>query len=43
VKNVGNEVKGTAKNAWDLADKMFLRTAGTGKKTDDAAPIKPIK
>ena len=34
VKNMGGDIKGTAKNAWSLADKMFLRTAGTGKNTE---------
>jgi hypothetical protein len=31
VKNIGSEVQGTAKNAWELADKMFLRTAAGGE------------
>jgi hypothetical protein len=35
VKNVGSDISGTAKQAWDLTDKMFLRTSagerGTGR------------
>jgi len=31
VKNTGKGLSDTGKNAWNLADKMFLRTAGSRK------------